>query len=30
LLGSVAEHVLRESSCDVLVAPPPVLEFALP
>lgn len=30
LLGSVAEHVLRESPCDVLVAPPAALEFALP
>lgn len=30
LLGSVAEHVLRESRCDVLIAPPPTIEFTLP
>jgi nucleotide-binding universal stress UspA family protein len=30
LLGSVAEHVLREAGCDVLVAPPPTIDFALP
>jgi nucleotide-binding universal stress UspA family protein len=30
LLGSVAEHVLRESRCDVLVVPPLRIEFALP
>lgn len=30
LLGSVAEHVLRESRCDVLVVPPTTIEFALP
>ena len=30
LLGSVAEHVLREAGCDVLVARPVVREFALP
>jgi nucleotide-binding universal stress UspA family protein len=30
LLGSVAEHVLRESPCDVLVERPAVREFALP
>jgi nucleotide-binding universal stress UspA family protein len=30
LLGSVAEHVLRESPCDVLVAHPPATEAATP
>lgn len=30
LLGSVAEHVLRESRCDVLVERPAVREFELP
>jgi nucleotide-binding universal stress UspA family protein len=30
LLGSVAEHVLRESRCDVLTVPPAAIRFALP
>lgn len=30
LLGSVAEHVLREVSADVLAVPPPAREFELP
>jgi nucleotide-binding universal stress UspA family protein len=30
LLGSVAEHVLRESPCDVLVVHPKIAGFELP
>jgi nucleotide-binding universal stress UspA family protein len=30
LLGSVAEHVLREARCDVLAVRPKEFEFALP
>lgn len=30
LLGSVAEHVVRKAVCDVLVAPPARVSFALP
>ncbi|HEX9870331.1 MAG TPA: universal stress protein [Candidatus Tectomicrobia bacterium] len=30
LLGSVAEHVLREATCDVLVVRPPAFRFELP
>ena len=30
LLGSVAEHVLRETRCDVLLAHPEALRFELP
>lgn len=30
LLGSVAEHVLREAHCDVLVVPPRSMPFTLP
>jgi len=30
LLGSVAEHVVRRAGCDVLVAPPARVSFALP
>lgn len=30
LLGSVAEHVLREARCDVLTVPPRVSRFQLP
>ncbi len=30
LLGSVAEHVLREAPADVLAVPPPVRTFELP
>jgi nucleotide-binding universal stress UspA family protein len=30
LLGSVAEHVLREASCDVLAARPEAFRFELP